>query len=252
MQDFSLKTKVPSMLSDADIGIPFDAYSSSNKTGIIWSSDGRSQLNIFHRRLELARIEGKVYDLLYSSQSMKLDTLERQSRVEILKKTLDHWYERIPPAFTIENVSTAMGDAELLQLTHLYHIYLSCLVSIHGIWSSQAEWMRRIGSLGRAAIEDFATAVYGPKVATCIETQDPPHVDAWNHCVHVSRSSLRLFHETPLTPCLIWQDSTTLYTERILITVAGKTPALTSPASSSFSPTSSINQRRNLNLKICS
>lgn len=204
MQDFSLKTKVPSMLLDADISIPFDAHSSSNKTGIIWSSDGRSQLNIFHHRLELARIEGQVYDLLYSSQSMKLDTLERQSRVEILKKTLDHWYERIPPAFAIENVSTAIGDAELLQLTHLYHIYLSCLVSIHGIWSRKADWMRRIGSLGRAAIEDFATAVYGPKVATCIETQDLPHLDAWNHCVHVSRSSLRLFHETPLTSCLIW------------------------------------------------
>ncbi|KAH7002419.1 fungal-specific transcription factor domain-containing protein [Ilyonectria destructans] len=216
-KDFSLKTKVPSMLSDADIGIPFDAHSSSNKTGIIWSSDGRSQLNIFHHRLELARIEGKVYDLLYSSRSMKLDTLERQSRVQILKKTLEHWYERIPPAFTIENVSTAMGDAKLLQLTHLYHIYLSCLVSIHGIWSSQAEWMRRIGSLGRAAIEDFATAVYGPKVATCIETQDPPHVDAWNHCVHISRSSLRLFHETPLTPCLIWQNTCAHFSSLIII-----------------------------------
>ncbi|KAF7536246.1 hypothetical protein G7Z17_g13074 [Cylindrodendrum hubeiense] len=89
-KDMGFKAKVPSMLSDADINIPMDPCI-SNKTGIIFTEDGDSQLNIFRQRIELAQIEGKVYDLLYSSRSIKLETSERKKRVESLQKMLDDW-----------------------------------------------------------------------------------------------------------------------------------------------------------------
>ncbi|OAL23462.1 hypothetical protein AYO22_06512 [Fonsecaea multimorphosa] len=208
-KDLCLKTKAPYLISDSDINITMPPSAPLDKSGIIRTKDDDldlDQFNIFRQRLELARNEGKVYDLLYSRHGVKLETPERRSRVERLQKMLDEWYQRIPPSFRIETASSSrVGDAELIQLTHLYHIYLSCLIATHGVWSSEAEWIRRVGSLGRAAIEDFAAAVYGPKVTKCTQAQCPPLVRAWNHCVDISRKTIKLFQDTSHPECLIWQ-----------------------------------------------
>lgn len=190
----------------------------SDGSGLIKTKDGNSQLNFFRMRLDLAHIEGEIYDLLYSCRSMRVQRLERQHRIGRLQAMLDCWYARIPLAFRIDRVSATVGDVNMLPITKLYHTYLQCIISTHGVYSSRADWMRRVSSLCRVAIQDFATAIQGPKVVTCL-TQDPPLTGGWNHCVEISRASVKLFQCTSPTEILIWSALLLLSTYRKLIPV---------------------------------
>jgi hypothetical protein len=177
----------------------------SDGTGQICTQDGHTTLQFFRLRLELAHIEGKIYDFLYSSRTNKVQGLDRQRRVASLQAMLSCWYLRIPVAFHMENVSTTVSDTHMLaMITGLYHTYLICITSTHGIYSAQAEWIRRVSSLSKVAIEDFAVAMHGPRVTTFMQNQDPPLPDAWDHCVDISRSSMKLFQDLSLTGGLIW------------------------------------------------
>lgn len=175
----------------------------SDGTGLIKAKDGHSQLNFLRLRLDLAHIEGKIYDLLYSCGSNKVQGAERQRRIVNLQAMLDRWNAQIPPAFKIDKVSITVSDEKIIEITKLYHTYLLCITSTHGVYSNQADWMRRVSSLSRVAIQDFATALQGPRVATCMN-QDPPLAGGWNHCVEISRASMKLFQYTRPTGSLIW------------------------------------------------
>lgn len=178
---------------------------SSDRTGMIYTKDNHSQLNFFHLRIDLATIQGKIYDFLYSSRSTKVQGPDRQRRVASLQLMLNRWYTRIPPAFQMHNVTSTISDATMLEMfTGLYHTYLLCLLSTHGIYSAQAEWMKRVGSLGKVAIQDFAVAMHGPRVTTFLQNQDPPLADAWDHCVDISRGSMKLFQNISPSEGLIW------------------------------------------------
>jgi hypothetical protein len=113
-------------------------------------------------RIDLAVIEGKIYSFLYPGRSTKIQDFERQQRVATLQAMLDQWYSRIPSEFGIDAVYTAVSDTALVHMTNLHHAYLLCIKSTHGIYSSQADWMQRLGSLSRVAIHEFAVTIQGP------------------------------------------------------------------------------------------
>lgn len=193
------------MQDDDDIDISSSVMILSDETGLIRTQDGHSQLELFRLRVDLARIEGKIYDLLYSSRSIKVQGPARQQRVASLQVMLDGWYTQIPAAFRMDRVRTTVSDANMLEMiTSLYHTYLMCITSTHGIYSAQAEWIRKVSSLSKVAIEDFAVAMHGPRVTNFTQNQDPPLPDAWNYCVAISRGSMKLFQDTSLTEGLIW------------------------------------------------
>ncbi|RDW87923.1 hypothetical protein BP5796_03617 [Coleophoma crateriformis] len=216
-KDLSLRAKAPSVQCDADIDIPMPPIVLSDGAGIITSKDGHSHLNLFRLRVDLAHIEGKIYDLLYSCRSIKAPKLERQRHVISLQAMLDHWYARIPPAFKIEKASATVSNDKIPEITKLYHTYLLCIVTTHGVYSNQADWMRRVSSLSRVAIQDFATAVQGPRVYFTCMNQDPPLVGGWSHCVEISRASMKLFQNTKSTSGLIWQCSCVHFSALIVI-----------------------------------
>ncbi|CAM1511887.1 Fc.00g094000.m01.CDS01 [Cosmosporella sp. VM-42] len=204
-KDLSLRLKVPSILSDNNISISFPSHTSLDESGFLSTKDGCTTLNIFRHRVELARLEGKVYDLLYS-HSMNVDDSQRRQRVTLLQHTLDKWYAEIPTVFRSDEVSKNVGQSELLQIAKLHHAHLLCLVCIHGVWSEQAPWMRSLSSLSRAAVSDIAEAIQGPKVSACYETQTPPLWDGWNQCVAVSRLCMKLLQSVEPTESLIWHN----------------------------------------------
>jgi hypothetical protein len=205
LQDISLRAKAPSVQDDEDIDVSSSLMILSDGSGLISTADGHSQLGFFRLRLDLARIEGKIYDLLHSSRSIKVQGPDRQQRVASLQTMLDRWYESIPAAFHMDKVYTTVRDANMLEMiTGLYHTYFICITSTHGIYSAQAEWMRKVGSLSKVAIEDFAVAMHGPRVTNFTQNQDPPLADAWDHCVEISRGSMKLFQDASPTEGMIW------------------------------------------------
>lgn len=204
-KDIALRTKVSPLQLDNDIDIPLPSINTPDGAGIIWTSDGRTQFNVFRMRLDLSHIQGKIYDLLYSNRSLKVQGKERQRRVNSMQAMLTQWLNRIPMPFRIEHVATTVNEAELLQMVKLHHAYLHAVVHTHGIYSKDAEWMNRISSLSRASIEDYARTVQGPMVGTCSsDTQNPPLDEGWKYCVEISRGCMKLFQDATPTECMIW------------------------------------------------
>lgn len=200
------------MQLDADIDIPMPPPNPADGAGLIHTHDGRSSLNIFRLRINLAHIQGKVHDLLYSNRASKIPSPERQRRIDALQSMLDRWYGDIPPAFRVEHVAASVGGVDgaglrspdLVEMTVLYHTFLLCVVSIHGVYSYQAEWMQKAGSLSRAAMEDYARSMLGKGVSSCSIAEDGPGEAGWRRCVELSRGCMKLFHDTMLTERLLW------------------------------------------------
>ncbi|KAM0201943.1 hypothetical protein ACHAQI_011076 [Fusarium lateritium] len=218
LQDICLRASTPSSQFDEDIDISLPTLAPADSVGLIWTQNGQVHFNYHRRRVELAYIEGKVYDLLYSNRASKVKGQERQNRVSRLQSMLDQWYERIPAEFYIENVTATVGPSQLVQMTKMHHGFLLTEVMIHGIYSSNAEWMKRISSLGRSSITNMGNFDDGGKsTGTKCREQAPPLPEGWTQCVNVSRGCMKLFQEATPTECLIWQCSCSHFSALIVL-----------------------------------
>ncbi|KAH6876332.1 fungal-specific transcription factor domain-containing protein [Thelonectria olida] len=216
-KDISLRALTPSTQFDDDIDIPLPALAPADSAGLIWTQNGQMYFNYHRRRVELAHIEGKVYDLLYSNRATKVKGLERQQRVGRLQAMLDKWYERIPTVFHIDRVADNVGPAQLIQLTKMHHAYLLAEVMTHGVYSHNADWVKRISSFSRAAIEDIAQGNHKNGTPSCHRSQSAPLPEGWSKCVEISRGCMRLFQGATPTECLIWQCSCAHFSSLIIL-----------------------------------
>lgn len=140
---------------------------------------------------------------------------------------LDQWYERIPTVFHIEHVTATVGPSQLVQMTKMHHAFLLTEVMIHGIYSHNAEWVKRISSFSRATITSVGNLENrGFDGAGKCQDQAPPLPEGWNHCVDVSRGCMKLFQEATPTECLIWYVSLSMFGS--LLISAGNVAALIS------------------------
>jgi hypothetical protein len=156
-------------------------------------------MNYFRMRVELGHIGGKVYDLLHSTRSKKASQHERMHRVQQLDRLLEQWRRKIPASLQLESVSQTVPPTTLLHLALLYHTYLMILVMVHGIYSYDAEWVRRISSYDHEAMADCeASKTSGQNPQQALLPQ------GWAACVETSRSCMHLFSSMPQTDCAIW------------------------------------------------
>ncbi|KAI1017245.1 hypothetical protein LB505_001945 [Fusarium chuoi] len=217
-KDICLRAQTPSCQFDEDIDISLPVLAPPDSVGLIWTQNGQVHFNYHRRRVELAYIQGKVYDLLYSNRSSKVTAQERQRRVSRLQTMLDQWYERIPTVFHIEHVAATVGPSQLVQMTKMHHAFLLTEVMIHGIYSHNAEWVKRISSFSRATITSVGNLENrGFDGAGKCQDQAPPLAEGWNHCVDVSRGCMKLFQEATPTECLIWQCSCSHFSALIVL-----------------------------------
>ncbi|KAH8647759.1 fungal-specific transcription factor domain-containing protein [Xylariales sp. PMI_506] len=203
----SMRTKTPPMLLDSDIDLDFPPRVFPDGTGIVYTTDGNHEMNIFHLRVELASIKGKIYYLLYSGRARKIQMSEQKTRVDNLQRMLDRWYEKVPAVFRIGDATSTVSATNLVHMTNLHHIYMLCHFWIHGLYSYKAEWLQRASSLSRAAINEFAVATQGPGFTLCTRISHAPQEIGWQRCVDISRDSLALFQSTNPTKSMIWQSS---------------------------------------------
>lgn len=190
------------MQLDADIDLPLPPRISPDGAGLIWTRDGRTHLNFFRTRLELAHIQGKCYDLLFSNRALKVKGMERHERVARLQDMLDKWYDRIPMAFQMENVSVMVGHGELVQMTKMHHAYLLVEIMTHGVYSNNADWVQRISAMSKLAMKDFALS--RDKYKPCQDDQHAPLPPGWTKCVEVTRACMKLFQYCTPTESLLW------------------------------------------------
>lgn len=143
-RDICLRHHTPSVQDDADIDLDLPVERPPDGAGNVYTKDGKFLINFFRLRLRLAYIQGRVYTMLFSSRASKITPHERQARVALLHNQLEHWRLTVPSELHADVITEHASRPAFLWLCMMHFSYLGCLVMIHGMWSHDAEWRKRL------------------------------------------------------------------------------------------------------------
>ena len=161
-KDLSMRSKMPSIQLDDDIDLDLpsqedDEYqidneygqnNTNNWAGVITTIDGNVKMNYFVTRIQLAVIEGGVYDYLYSTRSQKRSAEERSHALESVARALATWKASIPLEFSASMALDRVTPGILRYLGVLHSTSMLCTTMLNqaNAWNSQ--W---VGSIRRYA-----------------------------------------------------------------------------------------------------
>ncbi|KAL0930170.1 nadh oxidase [Colletotrichum truncatum] len=210
-KDISLRTKTPSFQLDVDIDLPLPEQQPEDLAGMMYAKNG-CKFNYFRARVELSHISGKVYDQLYSTRARKVSAQDRQQRVARLETMLENWRRNIPSEFQLDSLLRCVDELSIVHMSLLYHGFFTAMVMAHGIYSHDADWVKRISSYSRATIHHLDAT----PIAAC-SGANPPLPVGWAKCVELSRSCMNLFVKSPKTDCSIWSNACAHFSGLIIL-----------------------------------
>ncbi|KAJ4292762.1 hypothetical protein N0V90_009425 [Kalmusia sp. IMI 367209] len=157
-KDLSMRSKQPSIQLDDDIDLdlpsPCTAEHQINNIcvdentgvahGIITTVDGIMKMNYFVARIQLAVIEGGVYDYLYSTRSHKRSTEERFRALESVACALETWKASIPFEFSAWMAPNTVSNHTLQLLAVLHSTSLACTTLLNQANAWNTRWMDSI------------------------------------------------------------------------------------------------------------
>jgi len=156
-KDLSVRSKQPSIQLDDDIDLELPSSEgfqyqlndrsiadSSVGSGVVTTADGTVTMNYFLTRVQLAVIEGAVYDYLYSTRSQKRSIEERSHALETVACALETWKASIPFEFSASMAPNTVPPHTLQFLAVLHSTSLACttLLNQSNAWNSR--WMECI------------------------------------------------------------------------------------------------------------
>ena len=184
-RDICLRNHVPSAQDNADIDLDLPSENPLDGAGDVFSIDGSVRVNFFRTRLWLAHIQGRVFELLFASRAARISAEDRRARVAFLHQQLHNWKQALPAEMHADAVADNVDRSALFWLCMMHFSYLGCLVMVHGIWSHDADWRKRL-----VLTERGETA--------------PPLPSGWENCVDASRACMCLMSRMHLSDASVW------------------------------------------------
>jgi hypothetical protein len=165
-KDLSMRSKQPSIQVDDDIDLElpspiilqYDEDRSKisytdDATGIITTADGKIKMNYLTARIQLAAVEGGVYDYIFSTRSRKRNPEERSHALRSVSYALDQWKSSIPSEFCASAASRRVVPGMQRFLIALHSTSLACTTLINQAHAWDVEWMASIRRYGQQGIE---------------------------------------------------------------------------------------------------
>ncbi|KAF4469139.1 fungal transcription factor regulatory middle homology region [Fusarium albosuccineum] len=148
-KDLSLRAHQPSVQLDDDIDLNLpsssqtDAERQVNTAGVIMAGSGNSSMSYFLARVQLANIEGSLYDCLYSTRALNRSPEERSKARDSIVNALEEWQASIPPEFSAAIVvsSTNNNPAHINFFCLLYSTHLQCMTLINRAHAWDQQWI---------------------------------------------------------------------------------------------------------------
>ncbi|KAI1806012.1 fungal-specific transcription factor domain-containing protein [Daldinia bambusicola] len=194
-KDICFRSKIPSIQCDYDIDLDLP----EDNGNYLQSIDGSSQLNYLRARVQLAYLEGKIYDYLLSNRSSRISLEARQERVTHLAGLLNQWVQTIPESMQLEKITETVAKAPLSHMILLYHTYLMCYTTINGLYSLSSPWLKAINGVSGAVLRSFETGA-----SSCARHQQPLLPRFWDTCVRASRGCLNILNNKCYSGCNLW------------------------------------------------
>ncbi|KAI1425638.1 hypothetical protein F5Y12DRAFT_745933 [Xylaria sp. FL1777] len=213
-KDISLRTITPSLQIDSDIDIDLPSSASDDCGSLLYSIDGMSRFHLFRAKVQLAHLEGRIYDTLLSNRSRKLSHEARKRAVLQIDRLMERWERSIPPPFRLENMSGNLSSGPLVHMTNLYQTYLMCLTMVHGLYAHSSPWLKVLGGLGSDLLRTF-----NPRGDACLDGTTSSTPAAWENCVTTSRAMLNILFYQSFGGRNVWLSACTYFSAMTFILV---------------------------------
>ncbi|KAF5608222.1 uncharacterized protein FSUBG_4758 [Fusarium subglutinans] len=127
-RELSLLTRQPYLMQEHDIGSSVTEISYDHG-GILHNEDKSLHFKILQFRAELATIQGKIFDLVYSVRASQLSFDQRETVADRLDEMLEKWVESIPVPFRGDTLP-GFGQKQLRLIKQLHVTYYHCIFSV--------------------------------------------------------------------------------------------------------------------------
>lgn len=183
-RDISMRIKQAPLQQDTDIDLDLPPeVPDEDAAGFVASADGYFKLNFFRARVQLAQIQGSLYDCLYSVQAQISGPETRANNMRRIRRMLDDWTYHVPQSFSPSALSQSCPPSMLRYFGVLYGTRLACLSLVSLAHSWDARWMEKLQDYGcRATTGDAAMPVPLPA----------PLPEGWETLVKESREFMKL------------------------------------------------------------
>ncbi|KAJ3546382.1 hypothetical protein NM208_g2025 [Fusarium decemcellulare] len=208
-KDLSLRAHQPSVQLDDDIDLNLPSSSQthperqSSTAGVITAGSGNSNMSYFLARVQLANIEGSLYDCLYSTRALNRSPEERSKARDSIVNALEEWQVSIPHEFGAAVVasSTSNNPAHINFFCLLYSTSFQCMTLINRAHAWDQQWISDLRDHGKG-------------------TQALQLPSGWESLVHQARDLMVLLGEVWSKDVWFrWMVSCTYLSAMVLLTV---------------------------------
>ncbi|KAI1296962.1 fungal-specific transcription factor domain-containing protein [Xylaria venustula] len=175
-RDLALRSKAAYTQFDTETDLELPKLDGKDHSGMLTSSAGGISINYMRKRIELAHVQGKAYDILYSRRLTQDQRLHNISRVE---KMLVEWRNKLPDELLCPRGFLMMD---------MYNRHLECLFRIHSIFYFDDAWVRRTHCYFLPSVIELGDKVDGELMTSGLS----PLPEAWEKCIENCRLCLEL------------------------------------------------------------
>lgn len=179
-RDISTRTGQPPVQLETDIDLEIPSINPNDGAGLVFAADGNSSFNFFRARVQLARIQGKVYELMLSVPAKNLDGYQRGENMAQLHYMLDTWASQIPEEFRPNALLETCAPDLFRNLGILHGAHLSCRTIVCRANVMEAHWLQSLQDFGKKSMQQ---RVVDPVLLP----------QKWQVFVNESREYMRLF-----------------------------------------------------------
>ncbi|KFA54511.1 hypothetical protein S40293_08939 [Stachybotrys chartarum IBT 40293] len=180
-RDISLRTRQPPVQHDLEIDLDLPSETPDpDGAGFVTAAWTYETFNFFLFRVQLAQIQGQVYDCLYSVRAQQMNSHAIVARAAQLQQSIHKWQSTIPPSFSAEILSQDSTTVLPQYFCQLYSTCVSCLGLLCRVTAMELHWVETLMS-------------YARKMAAGERCTAPAAPQGWDILVNNCRSMMNLF-----------------------------------------------------------
>ncbi|KAH6989595.1 hypothetical protein BKA56DRAFT_476671 [Ilyonectria sp. MPI-CAGE-AT-0026] len=200
-RDLSLRAKAPYTQLDGETDVELPEEDPEDGVGVLHSTKNNARFNYLRARVQLAFIEGKAYDVLYSRKAQNLSPQQRLASISRIEHLLYDWHKKIPQEFQDAETVGKLPRMDIQTIMNLYYRHLECLFRIHSVFLFDDVWLNRVNCyLSPTVIEIREDEADGEVVRSNLA----PLPSGWGECVKYCRYCLRLANLGKPTEYSFW------------------------------------------------
>ncbi|KPM36540.1 hypothetical protein AK830_g10008 [Neonectria ditissima] len=200
-RDLALRARAPCAQLDSETDIDVPDEDPDDGIDIFYSPNGSVRFNYLRTRVQLAFIQGKVHDVLYSRRAQSLTQQQRLASIARVKGMLFDWHKKIPEEFQQAETIGHLPQMSIQFLTNMYFRHLECLFRIRSVFLFDEAWINRVVCYLSPAVIEIRDDEADSEV---MRSNLPPLPNGWAECVNYCRHCLTLSHLSQQTEHSFW------------------------------------------------